>query len=296
MRRNAIVALAAAALVLPLLAQARAAEHSGTVVAVVPASEASGSAGRRMLVISGPVFQGDVISTAGAGEAQIRLDDNTKLVVGPNSRLVVDEYVYDSKTTAKKVSLSALRGAFRFITGSSRKSAYEITTPTATIGVRGTEFDFSVTSGGELNLALFSGEARICQPGRRCVVVSGACSVVVANRARPLRQLATDERRRILETRFPYVASQARLRQDFRVDSSNCETRRAALPAPENTGSIVPPGLPVGAPPPPPPPPPPEPSGPTNHNGFADGTNPGQGAAHNNSSSGGSQNPGGGNH
>ena len=66
-------------------------EKSGTVVAVIQSSEATGTAGRRMLVTSGPVYQGDNIRTGARGEAQIRLMDNTRLVVGPNSLMVVDD-------------------------------------------------------------------------------------------------------------------------------------------------------------------------------------------------------------
>jgi hypothetical protein len=270
---------------------ADAAQHSGTVVAVVPASEADGTTGRRLLTISGAVFQGDVVNTSSGGQTQIRLDDNTKLVVGPNSRLVIDEYVYAGSGSAAKVSLSAIRGAFRFITGLSDKEAYLIKTPTATIGVRGTEFDFSVNGRGGFDFALFSGEARICQAGRPCVVVRGACSVVAGDRGQPVHQLASADRLRTLAAKFPYVASQASLRGEFRVDTSSCAVRRAELPTQSITGSITPINVPPGAPPPVPPPPPP---GPANHNGFADGTNPGQGALHNNSPSGGSQNPGGG--
>ncbi len=233
---SAIAATGVAALALPPAAGA--VDRSGTVVAVIPASQANGAAGNRTLYVSGPIYTGDIIKTSGDGEAQIRLDDDTKLVVGPNSYMVVDEFVFDSRNKAKKVSLNAVRGAFRFITGSSRKDAYEIKTPTATIGVRGTEFDFTVDSRGEMNLALFEGEARICRQGQTCVAVSGACNVVSTNRRQPVRQLETRERLRALETKFPYVASQVSLRKEFQVDTSDCETRRAGLPPPTTTGSL----------------------------------------------------------
>ena len=105
-----------------------------------------GGAGDRMLIVDGPLYMGDVIRTGPSGQAQITLLDNTKLVVGPNSYMTVDAFVFDSNNQAKKVTLNAVRGAFRFLTGTSRKDAYTIKTPTATIGVRGTEFDFSVAA------------------------------------------------------------------------------------------------------------------------------------------------------
>jgi hypothetical protein len=45
--------------------------------------------------------------------------------------------VFSDSDTARNISINAVRGAFRFITGKSPKDAYSITTPTATIGVRG---------------------------------------------------------------------------------------------------------------------------------------------------------------
>lgn len=276
-----------------------AAEPSGTVVAVVPATQASGGAGTRMLVRTGPVYMGDVITTSAGGEAQIQLADDTRLVVGPNSRMVVDAFVFDGRGKAKNVTLNAVRGAFRFITGSSRKSAYKIATPTATIGVRGTKFDFSVDRRGVLNFALFDGRARVCPHNGRCIVLSGACSVAVIPRNGAVRRLsAGGERTQLLKTAFPYVATQQRLRPAFRVDTSNCGVQRAnILPGGRPTPTIfgrrssifTPPGTDPGLNV--------DPGGTTgsirNRNGFADFSNPGLGAYHNNASGGGSQNPGG---
>ena len=84
-----------------------------------------------------PIFSGDRITTDEIGNAQIKFRDDTKLVVGPNSTLVIDAFVFNKDDTARQVSISALKGAFRFISGKSPKDVYRITTPTATIGVRG---------------------------------------------------------------------------------------------------------------------------------------------------------------
>lgn len=113
------------------------AESSGIVLAVVQQSEADGDTGRRTLQVEAPVFAGDRIITGPVGEAQVRFRDETKLVVGPNSTLVIDAFVFADEDTARQISIEAVRGAFRFIAGSSPKDAYKITTPTATIGIRG---------------------------------------------------------------------------------------------------------------------------------------------------------------
>ena len=51
--------------------------------------------------------------------------------------MIIAAFVFNNDDTARQVSINAVRGAFRFITGKSSKDAYSITTPTATIGVRG---------------------------------------------------------------------------------------------------------------------------------------------------------------
>ena len=90
-----------------------------------------------MLMEEAAVFSGDKIITGPAGSAQVRFRDDTKLVVGPNSVMVVDAFVFSDQDTARQISINAVKGAFRFITGNSPQDAYTITTPTSTIGVRG---------------------------------------------------------------------------------------------------------------------------------------------------------------
>jgi len=128
-----IAALAAALVVGPAVD----AQPSGVVLAVVQQSEIDSATGRRVLVQEAAVFSGDRIITGPGGEAQVKFRDDTRLVVGPNSMMTIDAFVFNDDDTARQISINAVRGAFRFITGNSPKDAYSITTPTATIGVRG---------------------------------------------------------------------------------------------------------------------------------------------------------------
>jgi hypothetical protein len=130
---TAFLAVAAAT----ALTSAGRADPSGTVIAVVQQSEADGTTGRRTLMQEAAVFSGDKIITGPQGEAQVMFRDQTKLVVGPNSVMVIDAFVFSDQDTARQISINAVKGAFRFITGNSPQDAYTITTPTSTIGVRG---------------------------------------------------------------------------------------------------------------------------------------------------------------
>ena len=113
------------------------AQPSGIVIAVVQQASVDGQTGQKVLEREAPVFSGDSILTGPSGQAQVRFRDDTKLVVGPNSTMIIDAFVFNDDDTARQISINAVRGAFRFITGKSPKDAYSITTPTATIGVRG---------------------------------------------------------------------------------------------------------------------------------------------------------------
>ncbi|HEX9904779.1 MAG TPA: FecR domain-containing protein [Propylenella sp.] len=87
--------------------------------------------------LEGAVFMGDEIVAGSKGLAQIRFIDDTRLVIGPNSRLKIDTFVFNPDNTAQRVTINALKGTFRFISGRSPPSAYSIRTPTSTIGIRG---------------------------------------------------------------------------------------------------------------------------------------------------------------
>src|SRR5262249_21726356 len=142
----------------------------------------SAAAGSRDLTVMDPVFMGDVVTTGKSGQVQLSFIDSTHMIVGPGSQLAIDRVVFQGKATAGQLSVNAVRSAFRFISGSSAKQAYAIKTPTATIGVRGTKFDFSVGRDGTTNLALYDGAVRVCDNGkaqRHCTILSGACSVLV---------------------------------------------------------------------------------------------------------------------
>jgi hypothetical protein len=112
-------------------------EPSGHVIRVNPAVNATGPGGERLIELQGAVFMGDDIVANPNGLAQIKFIDNTRIVVGPNSRLKIDTFVFNPDLTARKVVVTMLKGTFRFISGNSEYGAYTILTPTMTVGVRG---------------------------------------------------------------------------------------------------------------------------------------------------------------
>lgn len=114
------------------------------------------------------IHQDETIVTAADSEAEFILEDQTKLAIGPNSSLVLDKFVYNPSRKNGEIVVNAVKGAFRFISGKSNKSAYKINSPLATIAVRGTTFDGFINDNGEIAVLLVKGEVDVCNSRRAC--------------------------------------------------------------------------------------------------------------------------------
>ena len=91
------------------------------------------------------------------GIVKIVFIDNTKVTVSKYSTLVIDEFVYDGSTNKGKVNLKASLGTLRYTSGLIAKNSKEdvkITTPTASVAVRGTDFEIQVKETGESTFTL----------------------------------------------------------------------------------------------------------------------------------------------
>jgi hypothetical protein len=101
----------------------------------------------RPAVLKARVSLGDQVQTANASMLQILLLDRSNFTVGSNARVTIDRFVYDPDRSASAVGASVARGAFRFMSGKSvhnMPGKTAITTPVASIGVRGTVFEGAV--------------------------------------------------------------------------------------------------------------------------------------------------------
>lgn len=129
----------AAALIVALGTGASSAQEIGRAGAVNPAAQGTRpGAGARTLELGSNVVFKERITTAAAGSVQLLFVDKTTLSVGPNSNLVIDEFVYDPGTGRGRTAISLARGALRFVGGNtSHTDGATITTPVATMGIRG---------------------------------------------------------------------------------------------------------------------------------------------------------------
>ncbi len=92
------------------------------------------------------IFSYNVVKT-GKGKVAIGFIDDTRVDVTQHSKLIIDEFVYDPKTKTGSLSLKSALGTIRYASGQIAKTDptnVQIKTPTATIGVRGTDFTMTV--------------------------------------------------------------------------------------------------------------------------------------------------------
>lgn len=98
----------------------------------------------------------DAIKTS-QGKVGITFADDTRVQVNENSKLVIDDFVYDPKAKAGKVALNMASGTVRYASGAIAKNnpaKVAINTPTATIAVRGTDFTATVDELGASTIIL----------------------------------------------------------------------------------------------------------------------------------------------
>jgi len=89
----------------------------------------------------------DIVRTGADGSVGITMGDDSLLSAGPNSVLTLDRYVFDPTTRQGRFDATLNKGTLAVISGKIAKQspdAMTVRTPTAILGVRGTEFVVSV--------------------------------------------------------------------------------------------------------------------------------------------------------
>ena len=104
------------------------------------------------------IEKNDTVSTNSQGRFKITFVDATTVNITQNSRLIIDDFVYDGNNKSKgKLGLKLALGTARYTSGGiahSNARGVGIRTPTATIAVRGTDFVMSVDEAGRSTVVL----------------------------------------------------------------------------------------------------------------------------------------------
>ena len=109
--------------------------------------------------LASPVFMNDHIKTRQESKATFTFDDKSSLTLGENASINIKKHIYDPEKDLRKTVVKVALGTVRFVVtkGKAKGSAFEVLTPTAVAGVRGTEFVVSVSPNGKTSFINIEG-------------------------------------------------------------------------------------------------------------------------------------------
>jgi len=184
--------------------------RSGIMLAIVStafASEASAAAGRAEFTIGGVTVarggverplargteldNGDVVRT-NDGRAQIRFTDGAYVSLQPNTEYSIREYRFDNSGNERGF-FGLLKGAMRTVTGAIgriNRDRYQIATPTATVGIRGTGGVIQVQDDGSTLVIGTSGIWSLTNPAGSVDVPAGNSAVAPSDPNQPPQETA----------------------------------------------------------------------------------------------------------
>jgi len=185
-----------------LLSLAAHAEIAGTVTHLsgpLLAQKADGT--HKILSQKSVVESGDLLISEKDTYARVKFTDNSEITLKPNTQIRIDAYLFDqARPEADRAVFNLLKGGLRALTGLVGKrgnlDSYQLKAPSATIGIRGTDYiaqvipgaDFSAgagirgmsagdegvgTGGGKMTLAQAAGGAAGLAPGLYVQVLDG---------------------------------------------------------------------------------------------------------------------------
>jgi hypothetical protein len=157
--------------------------------------------------VNASVEMNDTIVTA-KSRAQITFEDNTTVKITEQSKLIIDDFVYDPKKGSGKVAMKVVLGTARYASGQIAKNnpqSVDVKTPTATIAVRGTDFSMTVDElGRSLVMLLPSCDDKGCVTGAIMVSnESGSVLMDVAYQATLVSSLNIPPSRPVIVTVDP---------------------------------------------------------------------------------------------
>jgi hypothetical protein len=160
------------------------AQAAGTVTHLSGTLSVARSGAQRLLAVNSPVREGDLLTTEHETYARIKFTDGAEVVLRPNSQLQLARYQFDTNAPERDNMLfSMLKGGMRSVTGligRRNRERVSVTTPTATVGIRGTHFGLLLCQAGSC-AGIQSAGGRPLENGLHADITNG--SIVVTNNA-----------------------------------------------------------------------------------------------------------------
>lgn len=135
------------------------------------------------LTLNAPIYLRDLITTGKDGKVKLFMKDSTMLTLGKDSKLEIKEYLIKPDKGVRKSTLGLMMGTLRSFVAKAFKAAgnkFEVETPTAVAGVRGTNFSVRVYPDGRVTVLCTKGSAFVFN---RALGAAAGQTVVTANMA-----------------------------------------------------------------------------------------------------------------
>ncbi len=200
--RKTLLALSTAGLALGGILPATAAEIGEVVQRTYLGATAEGAEPTHAIYFANAVHSQELVKTGAKGATELEFLDETRLVVGPNGTVKLDEFVYDPASETGGGQLSLQLGAFRYQSGELKnKENMKLVTPTATMTIRGTHLVIFVDGDGATEVNVLEGAVDVlacntpstvsANAGQRVNITSGCATSVSAVRALPRDYIPT---------------------------------------------------------------------------------------------------------
>ena len=165
------------------------------------------------------VVQDEMLRTADKSAISVKFVDGSELSVEALSEVVLSDYVYDGQASAGLINLND--GLFHFTSNGKNDQGVKLRTPIATIGIRGTGFDWSDRR--NTGLAVMSGIVRLCDAkSGKCVNLSENCEVGQAGGSQA-QEFSGAQAGELIVGNLPYVLDQRPLNRQFHLPTSKCK-------------------------------------------------------------------------
>ena len=149
-----------------VLAAAAASAAQDSQIGGVVQKDYTGATGMRVgsasadLYFRDDVFAGETVSTPAGGSTALMFRDATRIQLGSSSSVVLDKFVYDPSSQQGDAAIKFGKGIFRFVTGEIKnKDAVKLSTPTASLTIRGTDLKIFVDADGSTTMQVLEGAA-----------------------------------------------------------------------------------------------------------------------------------------
>lgn len=108
-----------------------------------------------------PIYQDELIETVQRGWAQLRFNDRSTLRITSSTSITLDRFIYDRNTRTGEMAVDISKGIMRFVSGRMNPQGSQFRTPTAIIGIRGTDVVISVRPQGLTTVYVRKGEVDV---------------------------------------------------------------------------------------------------------------------------------------